>query len=33
MSGFEYFPVGFAQEVDQYTTRRALFDTLISFLK
>ena len=39
-SGFEYFPVGFAQAVDQpkqtmdqYRTRRALFDTLISFLK
>ena len=39
-SGFEYFPVGFAQavdqtkhKVDQHTTRRALFDTLISFLK
>ena len=39
-SGFEYFPVGFAQaadqtkhKVDQHTTRRALFDALISFLK
>ena len=39
-SGFEYFPGGFAQavdqakhKVDQHTTRRALFDTSISFLK
>ena len=41
MSGFEYFSGGFAQavgtqtkhKVDQHTTRRALFDTSISFLK
>ena len=39
-SGFEYFRGGFAQavdqtkhKVDQHTTRRALFDTSISFLK
>ena len=39
-SEFEYFSGGFAQEmdqtkhkVDQHTTRRALFDTSISFFK
>ena len=39
-SGFECFPGGFAQavdqtkhKVDQHTTRRVLFDTFISFLK
>ena len=38
-TGFEYFPGGFAHavdqtkhKVDQHTTRRALFDTSISFL-
>ena len=31
-SGFKYFSGEFGQAVDQHTTRRALFDTSISFL-